>query len=434
MASDAVRGALAASLLGLVSACHQPSPGELSQLADGEGGDVTIDLFAAQPPPQPCVPGAAARIGTQPFATVQEALDASSAGDTLVVCVGVHLGALTLDHEGPLTLLGETLDPADVVLDAEQLGPVLRAPEGVRLRARGITFTGGQSPETAGIHVIDGYAVAIEMADVVFEHNVATGGSGIVSLDTPRATLLRAIFRDNEGYTGTAGVMIDPINNIARTNDVLIKDSLFERNVAYAGGGGALYLGTPPFGWQGGRVTIERTRFVDNTNVGPGGAIQAYPQSSQDVIIDDCEFIGNVVDHQPLAALGYTDEDEGGGAIYWNLNNDSSARLLIRDTIFERNESGWGSALHINSTYPWPPAASTSRVALIDTAFYGNMDDSSFTSSALFYDWGQRLTMRNVVFGTGPDLNEDEDIFECGHVGTISNADWDPGLTREACP
>ncbi|MDH5690988.1 MAG: pectinesterase family protein, partial [Candidatus Bathyarchaeota archaeon] len=87
--------------------------------------------------------------GPADFHTIQEAVTAASAGDTIFVNAGLYVESVTIDKA--LTLVGEDRD-AVIVTTNETLGPYIFTIEiGAVPRISGFTFLGNLSIPTAGI-------------------------------------------------------------------------------------------------------------------------------------------------------------------------------------------------------------------------------------------------------------------------------------------
>lgn len=202
---------------------------------DGCGG--TLDCGSCTPPLQcgdgvcracdVCASGCA-------FTSVQAAVDAATAGDTILICAGTYPTAATITKD--LTLIGAgagTNPSAGTILDGEQRNNVLFIREGtVTLRTMTIT-RGGFTFDGAGI--LNRGTLFVEGVDIL--NNRATyAGGGI----------------HNEGALTVRG------------------NSRIEENFAGYGGGGLSNLST---------ITLEDCSIARNTSEGRGGGLWNYDVS-----------------------------------------------------------------------------------------------------------------------------------------------------------
>lgn len=421
-------------LLAICSACVADGQSPMSQDAVTEAWGPMVTAETQLPPPAPCPPGAAAVISGVSYPDLQDALDASVAWDVVKVCRGTHAGNFVLPHPGPIQILGETGNPADVVLDAQDRGKVLNMYGGNTLRLRGLTIANGNDQSGSAF---DRYAggphVRLELIDLVIEGHVAE--NNILSITTSHLSVVRTVFRDNVVETGTV-LILDNVGLVGPT-ELRFDRCLFEDNTATAGSGGALnvFIGDDP-GHQGSLRILDST-FRRNHAPFQGGAVYAVVRDEFDMIIDRTTFEENAADHTLLNLLGYTDADEQGGAVVWHTDYPYPGRLLLRDSTFIGNQGGYTSALFISGAprvvYPTRPPAS-SRVILDNVQFLRNGDGSTWESAAFTFWPSAHFTFRNVLFGSGADGNEDNDLNDCGFLGAVPFADFDAQVNWTTCP
>jgi predicted outer membrane repeat protein len=213
--------------------------------------------------------------------TLQAAIDAAAAGDTIAVAAGVYRGPFTMTKR--LVLVGEG-GVEKTILDGGDSVRVLRI-EGVnRGSVNGFTIRRGKSNSGGGIYCARDTSFSI--ASCVFTGNWE---SAISIWDSPGVTVdnctlrenkgsaldannsLIAIFEskflDNEGYEGGA-------ISLSRTRLVIpFRNLLFERNKAIGSIGGAICAEDSSTG------TIMNCVFRDNTSSTAGGAVAVRTHS-----------------------------------------------------------------------------------------------------------------------------------------------------------
>jgi hypothetical protein len=204
------------------------------------------------------------------YASLQDAVDAAAAGDTIRLCAGTFSGAeidVDVDVEGNG---GDTIVTrrSTSITAAEATGRVIRVLPERRVVLRDLQITGG-------------------VADLGISAAAARGG-GIENAGNLRLT--RVAVTDNEAidlgggiYNGVAAVLTLESSAVRRNrtrsvngdgagiyNDsngqVILTDSIIELNTAGRNGGG---IYTAP----GGVVTLTATRVTTNTAGGGGGGI-----------------------------------------------------------------------------------------------------------------------------------------------------------------
>ena len=216
------------------------------------------------------------------YATIQAGIDAASAGDTVLVAVGIYSGAgnRDLDFGGvDLVLLSEA-DPG-ATIDCEGLG-------------RGIYFHTGES----GAAVVDGFTIkngftaccfpdgygggifcgggtAPTIRNCVFENNYAERDGGGVYCGASGASIANCRFYGNSAAYG-GGVYCGDSSAIA--------DCRFDGNEGLTGGGGITVAGS-------GSPVVERCVIRNNTAKSGGGV---NIRNSASPTFDECLIVGNL--------------------------------------------------------------------------------------------------------------------------------------------
>ena len=240
-------------------------------------------------------------------ATIQQAISASSSGDTVLVSPGVYYEQI--DFLGRHITVRGVGGPAVTVIDGRRSGTV-------------VTFetSEGSSAILQGFTVRNGRGVG--------------GGPGGVMCLASAPTLLDCWFIDNEGRVGSAGAVDSRGGSQPRA-----VGCLFEGNV---GGGDSTYSGAGAIRcWNGSSVTAEDCVFVGNhggghwdPRAGPG-AIQGAGTGAS-ITLRRCVFEGNRGGPTGGAPSG----DGGAGAI----RVLSSAELTVEHCNFIANVGGEGIA------------------------------------------------------------------------------------------
>lgn len=252
------------------------------------------------------------------------------------------------------------------------------------LSATTLTVDGSGSPGLVidGNHTVRvfdiGASAALTLRDLSVQRGFANndrGGCLRVSDSSSSLTLDRVVMQDCRAVSiQPGGVALG--GAVYAEGSVFVYRSAFRGNLARALGstaGGALDVRR--------NLWIENARFEGNEAIGAastGGAGGAVIAGSGTLTVLRSQFIGNRAVHSATAGLG------SGGAIY---SRDRTA-TTVRQSLFLRNESGNGAALHAAlATLP-----NTMNVTLGNTTFAGN------TGSAALHLADVRLDLRNNSF------------------------------------
>lgn len=225
--------------------------------------------------------------------TLQAAIDAAQAGDTVWVAAGTYRGPFSLTKR--LFLFADA-GPEKTILDGRDSVRVLHV-EGVNNGGIiGFGIRGGKANSGGGIRCVRDTAFAIR--DCVFTKNwesaiamwdcqgVTVGGCKLIGNQGSALTATHSLlavfdsqFSDNQGRQGGAismsgGRLIVPIRNV-----------VFERNHAEGATGGAIYAADSSEG------TVMGSGFKENTSSVAGGAIALMTGST--VNISRCRFERN---------------------------------------------------------------------------------------------------------------------------------------------
>lgn len=256
--------------------------------------------------------------GSGDFSTIQAAIDAAVAGETIVLADGVFTGSgnRDLDFKGKaITMRSQSGDATACIIDCQGTPA---APH------FGVNFVTGETPATV-------------LQDVTIRGAYRFNGAG-GRIDAAHPTLRRVIFRDNKGDSG--GGLI-----LANGAAPWLEDCVFQDNaVTNAGGGlyanasfpqlvGCAFRGNTAY-WGGGGLYCQRAApnvvnctFDGNASSQWGGAVHArYVESAPS--FSGCLFTGNTAPQ--------------GGALY---GRDASGPSFTACT-FSGNASANGAVLH----------------------------------------------------------------------------------------
>lgn len=221
-----------------------------------------------------------------PYRSLQDAIDAASAGDTIRLCAETYAGSFTIDRD--LTLIGA--GAARTRLDGEESGRVLHVTGDATVTLQNLTITGGRvsgSVPPAG----DGGGIynhgAVILRGVSVTTNFAfTHGGGIYNSGGTLTLLDGSLVSDNTAFTGggglysTGGLVTLSAGSHVTRNDVFIsgggihqevgtltleQESRVTRNISVTSGGGIFV--------QDGTLDLQSGSRVSGNEARVGGAI-----------------------------------------------------------------------------------------------------------------------------------------------------------------
>ncbi|MGH2569826.1 MAG: right-handed parallel beta-helix repeat-containing protein [bacterium] len=321
--------------------------------------------------------------GTGDFPTVQAAVDAAAAGDTIVLEDGLFSGPGNRDitFGGKDVIVRSGNGPAFTTIDCEgtQTHPhrAFRLDQGETPAARieGLTIKGGfvdgPFPESGGGGILVAYDTAPTITNCVFDGN-RTGfqgfGAGLLAWENCDITLTDCVFIHGEsGWYGGGFVL-------RKGCDAVVERCLVDQNYALHAGGGISITNSHPQvtdclftnNWVteagGGGVLVKaeaepvftRCIFAGNTSwSGSGMGLGNWPK----VTLVDCLFDGNVAVVGGGGGLGL--DEHGCEVIATNctfVNNrapGSGQHLFVNQTsiVTLRNSIFWGGCAAVNPAY-----------------------------------------------------------------------------------
>ena len=347
---------------------------------------VTLALFGAGVSVLGAGPAHAARTVNVPadVPTIQGAIDAAAAGDTIVVAPGTYRERL--DFKGKAIEVRSSAGPASTIVDGGGTGTtvVFKSGETRGSVLRGFTITGGYVPRTEGFWPLFGAGIAIDGASPVIVGNVVKGnrtegflGGGIGAMEGASP-----LIQDNHVLLNDAGPALG--GGIAAGGGAEIVRNVIEKNTASAGGGLDLHWGTP---------VVRNNLIRENQATGEGGGLFLW--DTERALVVNNLIVGNTA-------------AQGGGGLSWVGRGGREIAHVLNNTI-AGNEAPEGTAV----------ADSTDWVTLTNNIMVGRAG-----ASVVHCPWSEnrmRLSHNDVYNGTASPY------LGCGEVtGTNGNISADP--------
>ncbi|MEM9065984.1 MAG: hypothetical protein AAGB51_10890 [Planctomycetota bacterium] len=335
------------------------------------------------------------------YPTITDAINASSAGDSILVAPGTYAEAIVFPtHE--LTIMS-TSGAVSTIIDAplgSGLIPTPNAavtfPAGSNGTVQGFTITGGTgNPDGLGSKLSFGGGVHVlgsaRILDCSIINNTATDGAGIYIDQTALAAEIDGCtVRGNDARNDGGGIAVDfnlgsgiSVNNTRilsnsadnvggglylECDSVSVTDSLIQLNEAQRGAGA--YVIDPVESGFPGAIRFDRCTFLDNTASVNGSAI-LVSASAQEIFADGCRFIENTALNR--------------GTVY-----AFEADLIVSNSIIAGNTAEeFVAAFHTDNTQ-------STSIALDHTLIYANQntiftalaDGEVFASNSMYFENG----------------------------------------------
>ncbi|MEN0061918.1 MAG: hypothetical protein AAGA48_07175 [Myxococcota bacterium] len=229
-----------------------------------------------------CTEGQVARLGDQSFDSIQQAVDASTDGDVIVICEGRHTESITITRRR----IALVADSDATILDGAAQGRPLDLIDST-VTLQGLTFADGRAEQGGAIRS-QGSHLLVQAATFISNTAVQNGGA------------------------------------IASGHGTLFLENVqFEGNEALRGNGGALDVFDTC-------VEVRGSTFVENRSDYAGGAIGWTSRSTnRSLTLWDSTFAINT--------SGY----EGGAISFGNVGEDSVSILATWNSTFEGNRAGY---------------------------------------------------------------------------------------------
>jgi hypothetical protein len=271
-------------------------------------------------------------IGATPYDSIQQALDASAAGDTVTICGGTFFEKLDVKHSVVLEGRGADL----TTIDGEDDGPVVS---------------------------VSGSSVDLTLRDLGLRHGFAAyvselesaGGGGVQAYRARSLTIQDCLIEHSEGEVG--GGVLGPDGGNVQISGTEVSD-----NAATAGAGAGLLL----FSGPAATIEIADSEISDNTSSYFGGGVVFFFDSAGgagraevvDTLIDGNDdesvdsFGGGMVSVADLTLSGVTLSNNGaywgGGGAYVSadVEADDTTEIIENFTSLE----GYGGGLFVDAS------------------------------------------------------------------------------------
>lgn len=260
------------------------------------------------------------------FASLQTAIDAAAAGDSILVAAGTYRECIAFRGR-PLLLLSRS-GAAQTVIDGSGCGTVVSFDQGEDVDSvlDGFTITGGSHPTDAGgVHIV--------RSSPTLRNNVIRGniggrrGHGVSLLASPAAVIEHNLISDNTSFAlgngagGGGGIGVEGPGAV----EILGNRIEGNRVSRFSSGGGIHLLNAGATRIIGNRIEGNRARLS-------GGGIAIYGSSS--ARIENNLIVGNALS-----------EPGQGGGVQWLLMSGATAPELIGNTLVD-NVARFGSGIH----------------------------------------------------------------------------------------
>jgi parallel beta-helix repeat protein len=284
------------------------------------------------------------------YTTIQEAIDASHTGDTIVVCPGTYYEHLIFNNKNITLRSTEPTNPSVVsatIIDGGGSDSV-------------VIFTGGDTSTLEGFKITNGNAIVgggiyVSSSSPTITNNTITGntadeGGGII-LDSSSATIISNNITANSAGSVGGGIF-------AHNGNPVIKNNYITDNTATSSGGGILLDGSSP--------EIVGNNISDNLARSGGGIVMgsfSSPHISDNSITNNTAtlFGGGIVMAYhcfPLITNNIIQENvatgPGGGIC---IINESSP--IVEDNVIVENKSqDSGGGIYVSLDSNLLPASS----------------------------------------------------------------------------
>lgn len=208
------------------------------------------------------------------YATIQAAIEASVAGDRVVVAPGTYFE--NIDFLGKAITVASTDGPGLTAIDGGGSGAVVTfdSGEGLQSVLEGFVLTHGDAGagEGGGVRcILSGPTIR----DCWLRFNFANDGAGVYLRDAPLTVIEDCEFENNAATRFGGG--LDSVRSVVTLTGCTVRDN----TAAFDGGG---------LGALGGTVTLDRCAFIQNVAGGQGGAVSF---NGTDGVVRSCSVVMN---------------------------------------------------------------------------------------------------------------------------------------------
>jgi hypothetical protein len=295
------------------------------------------------------VAGAATLHVPADYSTIQLAINAAAAGDTVELACGTYFEHDIVMRDHLVLRVASPFERAGcAIIDAQQLGRVMTGDGLQDATIEGITMTHGSA---AG----DGGGLRLQTSTVVLRHcrfsdNAASGeGGGLcyAATPTPRTLISECEFVANVAREGGGAVA-----------DVDLANCVFRGNRSTSWGGGLALRGS-------GDLKVSGSEFLDNRSEHHGGAVSfdifAFQPRCRFV---NCSFEGNSAARSGAVAMVVGWVTFSGCLMAWN------------------NAEGWGGAIEVVGSWELGAYATLTGCTLVHNSPSAVFADSDLSGEA----------------------------------------------------
>lgn len=351
------------------------------------------------------------------FATIQDAINASADGDTVIVRPGTYVE--NIDFMGKAITVMSWKGPDLTAIDGSKGGSVVtfNSGEGPDSTLTGFCITNGSSAMGGGIYCKA--ASPTITGNIITANEVSMSGGGVYC-DNDNATISHNTISDNRSdergggieckANSTATIVSNTITrNFAEycgggltcdfTSTMVIRGNTFSENATDGFGGAILCDLSDPL--------IDSNIFCDNFAIHSGGAIYGHESDISlinNVITENSTlfFAGGVLlDGLSSSTLtcntitsNRADAVWGGGLCFWD-----EASATIKNTIFWGNEAPQGSQIAVAVNTGLPSSMT------IDFCDVQGGETDLYVHPGCLYNWGANMIDSDPLFGD-PDSRD----------------------------
>jgi predicted outer membrane repeat protein len=356
------------------------------------------------------------------YDTIQDAINASSTGDTVSVADGTYNGNILFPgNKTNITLISEN-GPESTVIYGDHNGSVVTFAAGINSTLDGFTITNGSTSENGG-GVLIGSSSSPTIANCIITDNEAFAGGGISCGDSSTPFITNSIIQNNSvtgdnDLSNGGGIHASSAASPTITN-CIIKNNTSERN----GGGMAFNSADEPW--------IVNCIFSNNTAAVNGGAI-SFANSAP--IITNCTFSNNSASSNG-GAIACTNPLSGtavANSILWGnspdeISCDSEISVTYSDI---QGETTWLGTGNINADPMFMDEENGDIHLLNDSPCIDAGDNSALALPATDIDGDDRKiddpAVADTGYGTPPIVDMGADELNCDVEDCINIIDDEP--------